>query len=71
VAQNSQAPLRWFRPYVERPGVQVTDDLITCKPVLGERWRENRRWQREAKATHEQGSGDAGTPEWRRPPCVV
>jgi len=38
VEQDSQAFLRWLRPYVERLGVQVlvTDDLVTYKPVVDE-----------------------------------
>lgn len=38
VEQDSQAFLRWLRPYVEHLGVQVlvTDDLATYKPVVDE-----------------------------------
>jgi transposase-like protein len=38
LGRDSQAFLRWLRPYVERLGVQVlvTDDLTTYKPVVDE-----------------------------------
>lgn len=38
VEQDSQAFLRWLRPYVEHLGVEVlvTDDLMTYKPVVNE-----------------------------------